>query len=109
MLYALTNDHPHEMIVRFFKMMVTKQPDRQAVWGRYQVASHKVTVVAEQAWQVVRLEMSILPKSIFGKFAELTFDRHMSSSDGSFNEYSNNVVEYKVPNEVFRFVKNRRL
>lgn len=109
MLYALTNDSPHEMIPRFWKMMVTKQPDKQAVWGRYQVAKHTVTVVAEQAWQVVRLEMSIQPDSIFGKFAELKFERHMSSSDGSFDDYSNNVVEYKVPTETFRFVKHRRL
>jgi F-box protein 9 len=109
-LYALTNDPPHEMIVRFWKMMATAHPDKQAVWGRYQVAKHKVTVIAKQAWQVVRLEMSIQPESIYGKFAELKFDRHTSSSDGSFDDYSPpNVVEYKVPNEVFRFIKNKRL
>lgn len=108
-LYALTNDPPHEMIIRFWRMMVTRQPDKQAVWGRYQVAKHNVTVVAQQSWQVVRLEMSIQPDSIYGKFAELKFDRHTSSSDGSFDDYSPDVVEYKVPTEVFRFIKNKRL
>jgi hypothetical protein len=97
------------MIQRFWKMMVTKQPDKAAVWGRYQVAKNKVTVVAQQAWQVVRLEMSIQPQSIYGKFGSLSFDRHMSSSNGTFDDCSADVVEHKVPHEVFRFVKDRRL
>jgi len=110
-LYALTNDPPHEMIIRFFKMMVTKQPDKQAVWGRYQVAKHRVTVVAEQAWQVVRLEMSIMAQGGYGKFGTLSFDRHTSGATdgGTFDDFSDDVVEYKVPNELFRFIKNRRL
>lgn len=89
--------------------MVTRQPDKQAVWGRYQVAKNRVTVVAEQPWQVVRLEMSILPQSGYGKFGTLSFDRHTSSTDGTFDDYSDDVVEYKVPNELFRFIKNHRL
>ena len=89
--------------------MLTKVPDKAAVWGRYQVTKNKVTVVAQQAWQVVRLEMSIQPQSVYGKFGVLTFDRHMSCSDGTFDDYSKDLVEHKVPTEVFRFVKDRRL
>lgn len=89
--------------------MVTKQSDKAAVWGKYQVAKNRVTVVARQPWQVVRLELSIQKESIFGKFGTLLFDRHTSSKDGSFDDYSADVVEYKVPTEVFRFIKSRRL
>jgi len=76
------------------------------------VAKHRVTVVAEQAWQVVRLEMSIMAQGGYGKFGTLSFDRHTSrtsSTDGTFDDFSDDVVEYKVPNELFRFIKNRRL
>ena len=98
------------MILRFRNMMVTKQPDKAAVWGKYQVAKNRVTVVARQPWQVVRLELSIQRESIFfGKFGTLSFVRHTSSTDGSFDDYSADVVEYKVPSEVFRFIKSRRL
>lgn len=89
--------------------MVTRQPDKQAVWGRYQVAKARVTVVAQQPWQVVRLEMSILTGGGYGKFGTLSFDKHTSSTHGSFDDYGDDVVEYKVPNELFRFIKNRRL
>jgi hypothetical protein len=93
------------MIRRFCKMMITKQPDKAAVWGRYQVAKNAVTVVAQQQWQVVRLELSI-QATIYGR--ALVFDRHMTSSNGAFDDYRN-VVEHKVPDEVFRFLKDRRL
>lgn len=93
------------MIRRFCKMMITKQPDKAAVWGRYQVAKNAVTVVAQQQWQVVKLELSI-QATIYGR--ALVFERHMTSSNGAFDDYRN-VVEHKVPDEVFRFLKDRRL
>jgi F-box protein 9 len=102
-LYALTNDAPHEMIRRFSKMMITKIPDKAAVWGHYQVRKNIVTVTAQQQWQVVRLELSIQPTG-----RALAFDRHLSTLNGDFDDYRN-VVEHKVPNEFFRYLKDHRL
>lgn len=109
-LYALTTSSPHEMIPRLQKMNITGEPDKAAVWGHFQVQGKSVVVIAKQDWHTVKLELSIQPSSIWGRFGALSFDRHFSSSSGDFDEYfSHDLVEYKVPPEVFRYLRDRRL
>jgi F-box protein 9 len=108
-LYALTAASPHEMFRRFLKVCLTRQPDKAAVWGTYEVSKSTVTINARQAWQYVRLEVSIQPESVHGRNGLLRFDRHMASSIGDFDDWSRDRTVFEVPSEPFRFVKDRRL
>ena len=109
-MYALTTSSPHEMIPRMVKVYTKNEVDRVAVWGTYQVQKDKVTVIAKQEWQTVKLELTIQEASISGRFGALSFTRHFSSSSGNFDEYySQDLTEYKVPHEPFRYLKDRRL
>jgi F-box protein 9 len=109
-IYALTTSSPHEMIPRIVKVYTKNEVDRIAVWGAYQVQKDKVTVIAKQEWQTVKLELTIQEASISGRFGALSFTRHFSSSSGNFDEYySQDLTEYKVPHEPFRYLKDRRL
>ena len=87
----------------------TGEKDAAAVWGKYQVSGKCVTVTARQPWQHVKLELSIQPINIHGRNGYLSFDRHITSSSDSFNHYDASTVEFEVPEEPFRFVKDRRL
>jgi len=119
-LYALTSRPPHEMFPRFWKMVIhnnnnkddeNEHHDKVAVWGTYQVQKNTVTVDATHPWHSVRMIMTIQDKNnMYGKFNALSFDKHWSSASANFDEYwSQDLVEYKVPHEVFRFVKDKRL
>jgi hypothetical protein len=83
--------------------------DAAAVWGRYQVSGKHVTVIARQPWQYVKLELSISPINIHGRNGYLSFDGHVTSSTGEFNEWDASTVNFEVPEEPFRFLKDRRL
>uniref|UniRef100_A0A6U5L561 F-box domain-containing protein n=1 Tax=Grammatophora oceanica TaxID=210454 RepID=A0A6U5L561_9STRA len=111
LVYALTTTRPHEMIPRLIKMKVTGEPDRSAVMGHYQMQKNSVVVIATQEWHTVKMEFTIQNQSIWGRYGGLTFDRHLSSRSGDFDEYwSRDIVEYKVPYEnSFRFLRDRRL
>lgn len=109
-LYALTTAPPHEMFPRFRKVCLSKEPDKAAVWGTFTVAGRIVTVEAEQSWQHVRLQLSILPNNLHGRYGMLSFDGHVTSSKGRFDDpWDRSRVVFEVPEEPFRFVKDRRL
>jgi F-box protein 9 len=108
-LYALSSAPPHEMFRRLLRVVLHRSGDPAAVWGTFQVQKTTCTVVARQDWHVVRFDLTIVPSSIHGRFAALTMDRHLSSPTGRFDDWSDDRVEYTVPSEHFRFVKDRRL
>ena len=108
-LYALTSAAPHEMFRRLLKVCRKKIDDPAAVWGTYQVQKNNLTIVACQAWHTVKFDLTIVANSLFGKFGSLTMDRHLSSPSGCFEDWSNDRVEYDVPDETFRFVKDPRM
>jgi len=108
-LYALSSAPPHEMFRRLLKVVLHKTKDPAAVWGTFQVQKTSCTIIAKQDWHTVKFECSILPNSLYGKYAALTMDRHFSSPSGCFEASSQDRVEYKVPSELFRFVKDPRL
>jgi hypothetical protein len=89
--------------------------DDIAVWGTFSVKRNQVVVTAQQSWHTVQLHMSIPTphrrrSSPHGRFGILALERHLSSKSGCFDEeISRDLVEYKVPVEVFRFVKDKRL
>jgi F-box protein 9 len=112
-LYALTTSPPHEMFRRFLKVCLQrgneKVNDKDAVWGTYQVMKDSVTVSAQQPWQHVQLELTIQPFTESGRFGYLSFDRHMTSSSGSFGDDSRDRVVYDITGDPFRFVRHKRL
>lgn len=117
-LYALTPSPPHEMFRRFLKCCLSYSRERgdstyhdpAAVWGTYQVHKRHVTVMARQAWQYVKLELTIQPNSVHGRYGMLSFDRHITSASGNFDsEWASDCVYFDVPEEPFRFVKDKRL
>lgn len=108
--YALTSAPPHEMARRFRKLCLHKHAhDDAAVWGTYQVQKTKVFVQAVQSWQHVQLELTIQPYTIHGRNGYLSFDRHLTSERGDFTDHSIDRLEFEVPEEPFRFVRDRRL
>ena len=110
LLYALTPTPPHDMIRRLKRVQLTNEPDRAAVWGTFQVQGKHVTVLAKQEWQTVKLELTIQAESPWGRFGALSFDRHLTSSSGDFDEYfSRDLNEFNVPLEEFRYLKDKRL
>lgn len=109
-LYALTTQAPHEVFRRFRRYILTSEPDPtiEIVEGRYSVQKRNVTVTAQQSWQYVRLELTIQDESYLGRYALLSFDRHLTSFKGGFD--MNDRIEYDIPDgEPFRFVKDRFL
>jgi F-box protein 9 len=112
-LYALTTSPPHEMFRRFLKMCLYKGgeagKDKDAVWGTYQVSKDNVTISARQPWQHVQLELTIQPYTMHGKFGYLSFDRHMTSSSGSFDDGSPDRVMYDLTGDPFKFVRHKLL
>lgn len=114
-LYALSSAPPHEMIPRFVKMSTTGERDKAAVWGRYEVQRNNVTVWASHPWHDVRFELRIIPsdqkvEGARGVFTAMSFVRHLSSASGNFDEYwSPDLVEYDVPSQYFRFLRDWRL
>ena len=108
-LYALTSAPPHEMFRRLLKVCLKKTDDAATVWGTYQVQKNALTITARQPWHTVKFDLTIEMNSIHGRFGSLTLDRHMSSPSNCFEDWSADRVEYDVPDEHFRFVKDPRL
>lgn len=110
-LYALSTAAPHEMVRRFLKILQTGQKDRVAVPGTFVVKKNSVIILAEQEWQHVKLELTIQVDSYWGRFGALSFDRHLTSKSGDFDEsaWPNDIKEYNVPSEMFRYLYDRRL
>lgn len=109
-LYALTNTPPHEMFPRLLKVCLTRQEDKVAVWGTYQVHKRHVVVTARQEWQYVKLEMTIQPYTLHGRFGYLSFDSHETCTYGNFDDdYCVGRVVYDVPEEPFRFIPDKRM
>ena len=91
------------------------EDDDIAVWGTFSVKRNQVVVTAKQSWHTVRLHL-LIPNNTHhrrnhhGRFGTLELERHLSSKSACFDENrSRDLVEYKVPMEVFRFVKDKRL
>jgi F-box protein 9 len=108
--YSLTISSPHETIRRFLQVLRHGEMDPTIACGTFQVHGKVVTVTAKQDWQHVKLELGILPHSNWGRFGALTFDRHLTSPSGNFDEYAwpNDIHVYEVPSELFRYVYDRR-
>lgn len=111
LLYALSPAAPHDMVRRFLSILQTGQKDKVAVPGTFVVKKNSVTILAEQEWQHVKLELTIQSDSYWGRFGALSFDRHLTSKSGNFDEsaWPNDVKDYEVPNEMFRYLVDRRL
>eukprot|EP00934_Nitzschia_sp_Nitz4_P008553 Nitzschia sp. Nitz4//scaffold9_size221794//126716//127990//NITZ4_001359-RA/size221794-snap-gene-0.187-mRNA-1//-1//CDS//3329561040//8543//frame0 len=105
-LYALTSAPPHEMFRRMLRVILRRVEDPAAVWGTFQVQKNDLTISARQAWHHVKFNLTIQTQSMFGRFAALTMDRHLSSPSGCFEDWSDDRVEYEVPEEPFRFIKS---
>lgn len=110
-LYALTATPPHEMFPRLLKMCMTREPDKTAVWGTFCVQKTAVTVTARQEWQYVKLVLTITGNQLYGRNGCLTLDEHYTSKSGNFNgdDWKSDRIKYDVPEEPFRFVKDKRL
>ena len=114
-LYALTSAPPHEMLPRFVKMNLTGEKDKNALWARYEVHRHNVTVCASHPWHDVRFELKLLSGNekipgVKGVFTAMSFERHVSSVSGNFDENeSTDLVKFTVPTEPFRFLRDWRL
>ena len=109
MLYALSSAPPHEMFRRLLKFCLKKKDDPAAVWGTFQVQKDILTVTARQEWHTVKFTLTIGSDKRSGKFGLLTMDEHQSSSSGCFDYWSNDLVEYDVPEGYFRFIRDKRL
>lgn len=109
-LYALTTSPPHEMFRRFRKVLLSRCDDEAIVWGTYQVQKCQVVVTARQPWQYVRLELTIQHNNLHGRYGILSFDGHTTTSSGNFDDkWSVDRVIYGVPDEPFRFMRDKRL
>jgi len=121
-LYALTAAPPHEMFPRLLRHCLTGEPDKSAVWGRYQVQKTAVTVTAQQEWQYVQLKLTIdntttsaqqQHSALHGRNGILTLEEHYTSKSGNFSDggrqQQSDRISYDVPEEPFRFVKDKRL
>ena len=109
-LYALSNSPPKAMFARIRNVILHKEEhDISIVSGYFQVQKNKLTVIVRQHWQSVKFEITIFPNSIHGKFGELAVDRHVTSGSGSFDEWSYDFHEHKVPDTNFRFIKDGKL
>jgi F-box protein 9 len=111
-LYALTSASPVEMFGRFLRMCLNpSETDEAAVWGTYQVHKRRVTVTARQPWQYVKFEMTIQPSNLHGRYGMLSLDQHISNTTPDFDAASHcpHRVQYEVPEEPFRFVRDKRL
>ena len=111
-LYALTPTPPHEMFPRLLRMcLITGESDPAAVWGTYRVRGTKVTVTAQQEWQFVQLQLTIQTENrMHGRYGYLSLDQHYTSKAGDFRDHwRSDRLRYDVPEEPFRFVKDKRL
>jgi F-box protein 9 len=108
-LYALSSTPPHEMFRRLLQVVLHKSNDEAAVWGTYQVQKTHLSITARQEWHTVRFDLTIQSTSECRRYGALSMDRHLSSPSGCFDDFSADRVQYKVPSERFRFVRDPRL
>jgi F-box protein 9 len=108
-LYALSCSPPKDMFRRLLNVILHKEDDPVIVWGTFQVQKYNCTIVAKQRWHEVRFDTTIIPTSASGRFAALSIDYHSTSVSGCFDDWSHDLVEYKVPDKQFRFIKDARL
>ena len=103
------------MLPRFVKMNLTGGKDKNALWARYEVHRHNVTVWASHSWHDVRFELKLLSNDekvsgVKGVFNAMSFERHVSSVSGNFDENeSTDLVKFTVPTKPFRFFRDWRL
>lgn len=109
MLYALSSAPPHIMFRRLLKVCLKKTDDQAAVWGTFQIQKDSCTIVARQEWHTVKFELTIQSDKMNGRFGLLALQSHYSSPSGCFEDWSNDRVEYEVPEGSFKFLKNARL
>ena len=108
-LYALSSAPPHEMFKRLLKVCLRRTEDPAAVWGTYQVQKNSLQITAKQEWHTVKFDLTIDAISTHGRYGTLTLDRHLSSPSGCFEYWSNDLVEYDVPEPKFQFLRDPRL
>ena len=108
-LYALSSTPPHVMFQRLLKVCLTNTDDPAAVWGTFQIQKSSCTIVARQPWHTIKFELTIQQRSRYGRYGSLTLDRHLSSPSACFESWSNDLVDYAVPEESFHFIRDARL
>ena len=111
-LYSLTSKAPHEVIPIFKKIYATGDAGHSGIFGTYEIQKDNVVVNVKHPWHHVRFHLKVLDKGDFGPglFWELKLERHLSSAKNDFDEYwSRDLVEYNVPTEHFRFLRNWQL
>jgi hypothetical protein len=94
------------MFRRLLKVCLKKHEDAAAVWGTFEVQKNALTITARQPWHTIKFDLTIEASSIHGRFGALTLNRHFSSPSASFEDWSPDRVEYKVPAQQFKFVKS---
>lgn len=107
-LHALSYAPPRQMFKRLLKVFLKHEESPPAALGAFQAKKNALTVVARQSWHTVKSQLSIEGDQMNGRFETLVLKSHHSSPSGCFNEWSNDLVEYDVPDGCFWFVKNRR-
>jgi F-box protein 9 len=111
-LYSLTSKAPHEMVPIFKKIYFTGDAGHSGIFGSYEIQKDNVVVNVKHPWHHVRFHLKVLDQGAFGPglFWELKLERHLSSAKNDFDEYwSRDLVEYNVPVEHFRFIRNWQL
>jgi F-box protein 9 len=133
-MYALTHATPLEMIPRFVRMLLHGGPDsgrgrgggggggsgkdKWGVWGRYQIARDVVRVWVAHAWHEVCFRLRVIPSNGIlqydsgdrGVCTTMALEMHMSSVSGDFEDDSQDIVKYDIPEHCyFRFLRDRRL
>lgn len=112
-LYSLTSRPPHEQMPIFQKVLATNETQHSAVFGTYEIQKDQCVVCIEHPWHHVRLFLKVMEngcEGAVGKFWSLKFEKHQSSASNDFDEYwSRDLVEYDVPHDPFRFLRDWRL
>lgn len=119
-LYSLTSKAPHEMIPTFRRMNAARDPSAvisgpghsSLVYGSYEIQKDHVVINVRHPWHYVRMHLKVMEEGYAGpgRFWELKVEKHMSSVKNDFDEYwSRDLVEYNVPDEHFRFLRDWKL
>ncbi len=112
-LYSLTSRPPYEQLPIFINVLTTNKGQHSAVFGTYEIQKDKCCVCIQHPWHHVRLYLTVMENGCvgaLGKFWALKFERHLSSASNDFDEYwSRDLVEYDVPAEPFRYLRDWRI
>lgn len=126
-LYALSTKQPQEIFHKIYKVLLKSSRKNQTnddptiSYGTYQIQKNNLVVIAKQSYQFVKfaLEIELPPNNNSGgiyksslqpnyRFGALVMKNHYTSETGDFNDYSYNRVEFEVPLQLFRFIKDKR-